>query len=312
MLTVHQSNIALGSPTGLTIVSDVGQATIDEWFRLLWLKIFQFEQRFSRFLPDSELSQFNRSAGVTKAISSDFYDLLVASRNMSALTGGLYNPFILPALQSVGYVKSMVAAHAHDPVDDFSSRHVVPFDRLVIKSDSASIPYGTAIDFGGIGKGYLADKLASFTGELSGLSGFWFSLGGDIITGGKDGDGKPWLIHIEDTANKPVGYAGSIRASGSHTIAVATSSILRRTGAKEGKSWHHIIDPRTNLPAQSDVATASISCESALLADTLASCAIIVGNQGAIPLAESNHATGVLLQLKNGQKQAWGEIDLLA
>ncbi|HEY4161011.1 MAG TPA: FAD:protein FMN transferase [Candidatus Saccharimonadales bacterium] len=297
MLRHIQTRVALGSPVTLTVVSGSRQPVIDELFRQLWLLIFEFEKRFSRFLPASELSQFNREAAGRQPISAEFRSLLLAAKQMSALTNGLYNPFVLPALQRAGYTHSMVAAHAHDQVDDYSNRSVVSPDRLEVGDNWAGIPYGTAIDLGGCGKGYAGDLLADLIDARSDIQGYWFSLGGDIIARGLDEHGDPWVIQVEDTAGTG-GIAGQCVTSGRERYAVATSSILRRKGVKDGRAWHHIIDPRTSRPADTDTATASVCAGTALVADVLASCAVILGSEQAVDFVISRGATGVLLQPK--------------
>src|SRR5579883_1666675 len=128
MLTYYQSRVALGSMAELALVSDADEAVLDEYFRQLWLALLKFERRCSRFLPASELSQFNRSAGLKQPVSVQFRTVMLAAQEMAAATEGLYNPFILPALQRAGYVHSMVSDHTHDPVDDFSDRSVPSAD----------------------------------------------------------------------------------------------------------------------------------------------------------------------------------------
>jgi thiamine biosynthesis lipoprotein len=309
MLTHFQTRIALGSTIHLTLVTDTPPSALDEIFRSLWLMIFEFENSFSRFLPDSELSQFNRKAGIRQSVSPAFRELLHTAHEQSVLSDGLYNPFILPALQLAGYLNSMVAEHHDDAVDDFSSRVVVSADQLEVGDNWACIPYGTAIDIGGIGKGYIGDLLADKASSYRELQGYWFSLGGDIVTGGLNEVGEPWTIQIEDTTSRIASMAGKAIVPDTKRYAVATSSILRRKGVKNGTTWHHIIDPRTNTPADSDIATASICARSALLADMLASCAVIVGSHTAIPFAAARGAEGVLLQTKQRRKKYWGSAE---
>jgi thiamine biosynthesis lipoprotein len=297
MLTSSQTRIALGSPITLTLATDASVTQMDDFFRQLWLEIFTFEQRFSRFLPASELSQFNRSAGVRLAVSHEFSALLSAAKTMADMTGGLYNPFVLPALQRAGYIKSMVAAHSSDKVDDFTGRSVVAADRLEVGSDWASIPYGTAIDLGGCGKGYAGDLLAAQADKWPEVKGYWFSLGGDVIAHGHDENGESWIIQVEDTTHEN-SIIGECRTSGKHACAVATSSVLRRGGEQGGQRWHHIIDSTTGRPAETDIETASIAAPTLLEADVLATCAVVLGSEAAPDFVAARGASGVLLQRK--------------
>jgi thiamine biosynthesis lipoprotein len=279
----------------LTLVSDTSASQVEARFRSLWLHIFRFEQQFSRFLSDSELSRFNRGAGLRQVISPEFREHLLASQRMSKLTDGLYNPFVLPALQRAGYLHSMVARYRDDPVDNYEHRQLTTHHKLLVGDDWAQIPPNTALDLGGSGKGYLGDKLANLARGWRDVSGFWFSLGGDIVAGGFNQVGRPWVVGVEAIDG---GLAGQVSAAGSEPFAVATSSTAYRAGRKQGKRWHHIIDPRTQQPAVSDLVSASVTAPSALLSDVLASCLIILGSQTAQTFAKISGARGCLLQTK--------------
>lgn len=308
MLTYYQSRVALGSRADLALVSEGDETVINELFRQLWLVLLTFERRCSRFLPGSELSQFNRSAGTKQVITPQFRDALLAAAEMASLTDGLYNPFILPALQRAGYVHSLVSAHRDDLVDDFSQRSVTTADHLEIGDSWARIPYGTAIDLGGCGKGFAGDMLADAAEAFPGVEGFWFSLGGDVVTGGLSEGGTPWIIDIEDLREDHQGRAGRIHAPDTGRYAVATSSITQRQGVHRGRKWHHIIDPRTNLPAVTETATATVGARRALVADVLASCALILAPPDALRLMPKKGALGVLLQGKDGTLRRRGAI----
>jgi thiamine biosynthesis lipoprotein len=299
MKRYFKADKALGCEVVLNLVSDKGDNEIEELFRQLWLYIFKFEKAFSRFLPGSQLSIFNKSAGLKFPITDEFKEILISAKKLALKTDGLYNPFILPALQKAGYVHSFSSGFEHDLVDDYSTKKVTDIYNLFIDDTWASIPYGTAIDLGGMGKGYLADQLSN---QIKGKThGFWFSLGGDIVAGGCDENNKPWQIFIEDVNIKDsmAGYVESDRAS---NIGVATSSTNSRYGIRSGKKWHHIIDPRTLLPAKSDIIGATIVSESTLEADVLAKCAIILGSQKAIKFLEENKIENYCLQLSSSNQ----------
>ncbi len=292
----YQEQVALGSKTGLSLVSDATAARIDVLYDELWREIFLFERRFSRFLPGSELSVFNRGAGTKRFISSEFRDILVAAREVARQTAGLYNPFILPALQASGYTHSRVPGHAQDAVDDHSHRSVVEIDRLEIGDDWARIPYNTALDLGGCGKGYLADKLRDKLPNT--VAGYWLSFGGDIAVGGSNEDKQPWTVNIESAEDSSKNI-GAITASS--TCGVATSGTIVHHGKKAGKPWHHIIDPRTLGPTETDVLLATVCDESVLRADVLASCAVILGSKQGIKFLKEHGVVAAVLQYRTAK-----------
>ena len=310
MLAQQQTQVALGCELTFVLVTDADQTVVDECFRQLWLTVFEFEARCSRFLPESELSQFNRAAGIRQPVSPEFRDTLVAAKKMADISDGLYNPFVLPALQRAGYVGSMLAEHQGDAVDSFSKRKVVHADSLKIGDNWASIPYGTAIDLGGCGKGYIGDRLAEQADAFQQLQGYWLSLGGDVVTDGLDEYKKPWVVYIE-AAKESDQLVGSITLPGPERYAIATSSAVR-SAPKIGTEYHHIIDPRTEQPTTTDVVLATVYTQSALLADVLASCIIITGSAGAPSYLAQREALGGLLQTNDGRIVKLGAMTKLA
>ena len=296
--TYHQTKMALGSDVSLNVVTDRNQANVETYFNSLWQSIFMFERQFSRFLPLSELSQFNQQAGSRQVISNEFQDILRASSRLSFETKGLHNPFILPVLQRVGYATSFVGDYGDEPEINFSNRTLTTSEKLQIGDNWAMIPYGTAIDLGGCGKGYLGDTLAS-SNMPDWVSGYWFSFGGDVVGGGFDEMGQPWLVEIKDTLDANLPAVGQF-INTKDSFHIATSSIKERRGTRQGKKWHHIIDPRTRLPADTDIVTATVAADTLILADVLATSAIILGSQDAPEFLSNLGMESALFGLDNG------------
>ena len=304
--TYQDTQVALGCEVHLTIVSDASQVVSDKYFYKLWMTIFNFEKRCSRFLPASELTQFNKAAGARQPITQEFRDVLLAAKRMADESEGLYNPFILPALQRTGYIKSMVAKYSNDYSDDFSDRAVVPADRLLIGDTWANIPYGTAIDLGGCGKGYIGDRLADIASTFPEINGYWFSLGGDVVTGGLDEHEKPWQVQVESAWGDESQSAGTIILPNPERYAVATSTPIRRA-PKIGKEYTHIIDPRTNKPVESNVILSTVCARSALVADVMASSLVITGKAGVKEYLDSKHdVVSALLQTDDSKIHKFG------
>lgn len=281
----------------LAIVTDVSVSAADTLFGELWRQVYRFERQFSRFLPQSELSVFNRSTGLKTPVSPEFQQLLLSARLLGQETGGLYNPFILPALQRAGYKKSAVSGYKGDVQADYSDRRVVDVDHLIIGDDWAEISYGTALDIGGCGKGYLADQLGE-TLKNQPVQGYWLSLGGDIVTMGRDENDKQLILAIQDAENLETLSEWIVTCPPEHA-AVATSGTYRRKGQDFIKDWHHIIDPFTLEPAVTDIRLATVCAATALRADVLASCAVILGSKKAPAFLKKHGAVATLLQCVN-------------
>lgn len=306
MLTkYYETKQALGGDVTITVVADTNQSTGD-LFNQLWKEVYLFERKFSRFLPGSELSRFNRQAGIRQIISSDFKNLLGASLKMSKLSGGVYNPFILPALQRAGYKNSAMPGYENDVVDDHSTKKVVTIDKLELKENTATIPYGTALDMGGCGKGFLADRLADILDKLK-LTGYWLSLSGDMVVAGFDDNLKPWQVKIQ-SADSHNQYIDLIIENNGSRLAVATSGTFKRQNQGTNHKWHHLIDPRTGKPAMTDILLATVVDYSCLNADVLASCAAIVGSHEANEYLVKRRVVAACIQTKNKTINKFGDV----
>ncbi len=293
-LAIHsQTKLALGSDTTLVLVTDTTPEIVDQFFRTLWLTIFRFEQRFSRFLIRSELGRLNTNAGTPIHVSTDFVKLLRAAMNLYHETDGLYNPFILPAVQRTGYITSRVPGYALDTSLNYSNRRIATPDEVIIKETSVTIPVNSALDFGGIGKGYLADLLARVPFVCS-LPGYWFSLGGDVVGGGLNEKSEHWPVQISNAQSASQQYA--LKTKSPFYIATSGTSI----------NGNHIIDPRSNTPARGTIAQATVAAESTTKADVYASCAIILGSKDAVPWLRSKNIPSALLQNDDGSIDGYG------
>ena len=210
--------------------------------------IDECEQRFSRFLPVSELSELNRSAGDWLQISDDLMDILQLSTKYYAETKRIFDPSILADLKQIGYDRSMdeiraggVCLPTHAP--DRTSRpafHEISFD---LAKNRVRLPRGLEIDLGGIAKGWIVEKAAQLLNRYVDVCGV--SAGGDILFIGHPLDGMDWDVYLEDPRSPTDMLAQLHIPSG----AVATSSIMKRTWSQGEKVRHHLIDPRTGESA---------------------------------------------------------------
>lgn len=261
-----QSAEALGGTIELRlVVKDIHQA--EKLFIPLWKEIHLFEERFSRFKPQSELNRFNSDAGTKTHISPEFHDLLIAAYHYADLTQGLFNPFILPNLQKAGYKSSMTSPSTE--AIDYSDRMLTPHTSLEIGENWAKIPARTSLDMGGIGKGYLADRLTNLLENK--VLDYCLSLSGDIRVSGEDENG-PWRIDVQSRKDdsKNIGYY----TGDSTPYGIATSGTVR---TKLGHNQNHLIDPRTGEIVTSPNNICTVAAKKTTSADVLASTILITG-----------------------------------
>ncbi len=240
--------------------------------------IDECEQRFSRFLPASELSDLNRSAGEWLPISGDLMDMLLLSMKYYTETKGIFDPSILSALKQIGYDRSMDEIRTNGVsvptrVSNRTSRpdfHEISFD---LANNRVCLPRGMEIDLGGIAKGWIVEKAAQLLHQYVEVCGV--SAGGDILFIGHPLDGMDWDVYLEDPRSPTQLLAQLHIPSG----AVATSSIMKRTWSQGEKVRHHLIDPRTGEPAKTDWLNVTVIAPSVITADVYAKAILIAGKK---------------------------------
>lgn len=276
----HQQHyLALSSEIFITIVSDKSLEYLDCLFGLIKVRISNFEKQFSRFLPESELTKFNNRAGNKTPASEPFIKILSIAKDLSLQTNGIYNPFILPALQKVGYVGSWPNPQTNLPETNFSNRKLANAQKILLGDNWAKIPKNAAIYLGGIGKGFILDELSGRL-DKEHLYGYWLSLGGDIICSGNDLDNTDWQVDIRD-AYSTSRSIGKITNKNGKKLAIATSGVTKRRGVINNKNWNHLIDPRTGKSSNTNILLATVTASCGVVADVYAKCIVIEGAEQA-------------------------------
>lgn len=220
---------------------------------------YAFERRLTRFDDRSELSAFNAAAGARVSVSALLGELLRVCIDAYETSDGLVNAACLPALIDAGYDRSITEVRRRPALQAPGSPHpaVPPLPNVLeVGGGWARLATGCAIDLGGVGKGWLADRLAERFDNAA------INLGGDLRAQGCGPDAAGWVVSLCD------GRLMSIQDAG-----VATSGTSRR----QWPGGHHLIDPRTAAPARTRITAVSVVAESALRAEILAKAACVMG-----------------------------------
>ncbi len=293
---IHRSEFhAMGTSMLALVEADVEPAILRE----LPEKFDAWEQSLSRFRSDSELCELNRTTGQNVAVSPVLWEVFKAAMDAEALTGGLVNPLIADALVVAGYDRSFDQMLAGEfSLQLPSGSPLVPTLADVIADAAAQtirMPVGAHLDFGGVAKGWAAHQaMLALSTDGSAL----FSAGGDIAVSGPRANGDPWDISVEDPF-QPGSYIEMLYLDGG---GVATSGRDYRNWMRNGVPQHHIIDPRTGLPAETDIFTATVIASSALHAEALAKAVLISGSDAGLAWLDSDDSVAGLLVLENGQR----------
>ena len=268
--------------------------------------IADLETRWTRFHPGSELSRLNRHAGIAVPVSPCTVELVAMAAAAWDRTDGAFDPTVGAALITAGYDRTfeeMATARSSvspgtSSLPDHPNRQPVPgcSDILVDHaSGTVTLPVGTMLDLGGIGKGRAADLTAAHLMGLGAL-GTCVDLGGDLRVAGQAPAGGRWVIEIDDPDAPGVALASlAIADTGGAGGAVATSSTTRRQWEVASGRAHHLIDPATGRPSTSGVVAATVIAADATWAEVLAKAAVIAGPDRGSELITDAGLAGLLV-----------------
>ncbi len=224
----------------------------------------RLERLLSRFLPDSELSALNRRGSLRAGPELlELTELALAARER---TRGRFDPTVHDALVAAGYDRSFDRL---DPDGAIATAPAAVRCRGGVAVDRASgrieLQPGFRLDLGGIAKGYAVDRALALLAEAGpGL----VNAGGDLA-----GTGRPWAVGVS------TGDGGLTLEL--EEAAIATSGRDRRRWLQAGVERHHLIDPDTGAPAETDLLRVSVVAATASEAEVLAKALFLAGSAAA-------------------------------
>lgn len=222
---------------------------------MAWLA--EVDQRLSRFRPESDLCRLNADAGRWHRCSDVLYACVERGIVAANASGGLFDPTLLPRLEALGYDRDFaLIAHRETLSEDRDEPVYGPMPTAgawdAIELDATGrrvrLPWGARLDLGGIAKGWAAD--IAVERYCAGFDSVLVNVGGDLRLRGGPTPGQAWTVGIRD----PLGEAGGAPARDIATVAfsrgaLATSGAVRRWWLRRGLRAHHVLDPRSGLPA---------------------------------------------------------------
>jgi FAD:protein FMN transferase len=253
-------------------------------------KLFtEWEQTLSRFLPESELSRLNQQAGTSTAVSDLLYRALATALAAAQATEGLYDPALLDQLVQLGYDRSF------NDLPTVSSALLLPGEpgggwrgiRVDLIRRRVTIPTGIKLDFGGIAKGMAVDTALE---ELrrSGVSPAMVNAGGDLAVLGLPPAAEHWQLAVPGRERY---WTIPLRQG-----AIATSGVAHRHWWQGQALRHHLLDPRTGLPAQSDLWSVTVVADRCEQAEVAAKTAFILGSQQGASFLRRQGIAGLLVR----------------
>jgi thiamine biosynthesis lipoprotein len=269
----RQTAKLMGNRFEFTVVSEDAswaQERIDEAIE----ETRRIEKLFTTFDENSQTNQVNKNAGICPVkVDKEVFDLIQRSIKISKLTQGAFDITYGSVDKRLwNFDKNMTSLP--DPSVAKQSVRLINYRNIILDENSCTVylkEKGMRIGFGGIGKGYAAEKARQLM-IRNGVSSGIVNAAGDLTAWGLQPNGKPWTIGIADPGNPQAAFS-SLDIS---DMAVATSGNYEKYVVIDGKKYSHTIDPRTGFPV-TGIKSVTIICPNAEIADAMATPVMTMG-----------------------------------
>jgi thiamine biosynthesis lipoprotein len=257
-------------------------------------EIRRLEGLMTTWRDDSEISRINAAAG-KKAVTVSPETLAVIEKSiwMSAHSEGLFD-ITFEAMHGLWKFDQDLEEKIPSKAAVEKARQLIDYRKIKVDHDARTVMLekaGMRMSLGGIAKGYAVDAASRVLRE-AGLTAFFVQAGGDLYVAGKKPEGAPWKVGVRDPRGRDANDYFAMLEVEDH--AFSTAGDYERGFVKDGRRYHHIIDPRTGFPATAS-RSVTIWAKDAFTADAIDDAVFILGPEKGLALVESLDDTGAVI-----------------
>ncbi len=255
-------------------------------------EVARIESLLTTFKEDSQTNQINSMAGIRPVVvDKEVFDLINRSLKISILTQGAFD-ISYGSIDKRFWNFDTTMTELPDPEVAKRSVRLINYRNIILDPDKCTVflkEKGMRIGFGGIGKGYAADRAKTILRNLGVTNGI-VNASGDLNAWGVQPNGKPWTIGVADPekTNSPFSYLDITDR------AIATSGNYEKVAIINGKPYSHTIDPKTGFPV-TGIKSVTIISPSAEFSDALATPVMVMGVTVGLDLINQMKGVGCIL-----------------
>ena len=295
----------LGSPFEMIVeAKDIPEA--DAYIDMAVAEVSRIENLISDWIPTTPISEVNRNAGIKPVkVPQEVFDLVQRSIKISELTSGAFDISYASMDKIWKFDGSMTTMPTPEEIK--KSVEKVGYKNIILEAENNTIflkNKGMKLGLGGIGQGFIADKIKALLISKGVVAGI-VNISGDINTWGKQLNGEKWKVGIKNPLNKDKIFA----TFPLEDSAVETSGSYEKYVTFNGIRYSHIIDTRTGYPA-SGVISVSVFAKSTEFADALATGVFVMGVDVGLDLVNQLPGVGCIYVDDKGKIFASKNIDL--
>ena len=271
--TIYKKKLAmLGSPFEISVVAN-DSIKANEYSNLAINEVKRIENLISDWIPTTQISEINKNAGIQPVkVDEEVFDLVERAIKISKLTNGAFDI----SYASMDKIWKFDGSMKEMPTPEAIKKSVerIGYQNIILDKENKTIFLkltGMKLGLGGIGQGYIADKVKEIL-QSKGCNSGLVNVSGDINTWGKQPNGELWTVGIVNPMNKNKVFA----TFPLDNSAVETSGSYEKFVTFNGIRYSHIIDPRTGYPA-TGIVSVSVFSKQTEIADALATGIFVLG-----------------------------------
>ncbi len=290
-LALHKANEPYTPPTTFAMGSAVQQTVYgrnkEDAAAKASAAVWELENHISWRREHSFIYNLNAFAGDGPVPQGDdSRSVLETALAVSEASGGAFDPTIAPISRLWDFDSSPHLPAAEEIAEALP---LVDYRRLTLSPQGADMAPGMAVDLGAAGKGAACDAAIEVYKE-HGVKAAVVAVGGSVGLYGQKPDGAPWQVSVRD----PWGE-GSIGVLSLEEGFVSTSGSYEKFFEQDGKTYHHLLDPKTGYPADSGLVSVTVCSASGALSDCLATACFVLGYEESLPLLERFDAEALFI-----------------
>lgn len=219
----------------------------------------------------SDIYRINSNPDKFTKVSDECFELIKTAVEVSKSTNGNFDITVYPAVSLWGFTTSEYKVPESTEILDTIDK--IGYNKITLdeKNKSVKVPIGTSLDLGAIAKGYIADKAAEALTD-KGVTSALLNFGGNIRLVGSKPQGEAFKIGIKAPFSE--GYFATLNAK---DATVSTAGGYERYFEENGVRYHHILNPHTATPAESNVISATVIGDNGAVCDALATASFVTG-----------------------------------
>ena len=277
---ITRSGFALDTFITISIYDSDDTALLDECFAIC----DAYEKQLSRTIADSDIGRINAAGGQPVHVSAETIDLLQKGIDYGNLSDGRFDITIAPASALWNFTSENPALPNENAIQ--ATLPLISYRNIILDKEAQTVTLsndGSAIDLGGIAKGYIADRIKDYL-IAKGVTSAIIDLGGNILTVGSKPDSSGFLIGIREPFSETGNVLTGVLV---RDKSVVTSGTYQRCFRLDGVLYHHILDPETGYPADTDLSSITIISDGSADGDALSTICILLGLKDGLALIES-------------------------